>query len=68
MLIRVVILVDLIDEVDLMPNCILIMPYVVVLSYTPVLSLWNAKNWLYPAVECLDAPVLIIIPTKLSIV
>ena len=66
--IRVVILADPINEVDLMPNCILTMPYIIVLSCTPVLSLWNAKNWPYPAVERLDTPILIIIPTKLSIV
>ena len=68
MLIGVVILADLIDEVDLMPNCTLTMPCIVVLSCTLVLSLWNAKNWLYPAVECLDAPILIIIPIKLFVV
>ena len=66
--IGVVILADLIDEVNLMLNCMLTMPYIVVLSYTLVLSLRNAKNWLYPAVECLDAPILIIIPIKLSAV
>ena len=68
MLIGVVILADLINKVNLMLNCILTMPYVVVLSYTPVLSLQNAKNWPYPAIECLDAPISIIIPTKLSAV
>jgi hypothetical protein len=68
MLIRVVILANLINEVDLMLNCILIMPYVVVLSYILVLSLWNAKNWLYPAVDCLDTPMSIIMPIKLSVV
>ena len=44
------------------------MPYIVVLSYILVSSLQNAKNWLYPAVYCLDAPILIIIPINLSIV
>ena len=68
MLIRVVILANLINEVNLMLNCILTMPYIVVLSYTPVSSLWNAKNWPYPAIECLDAPISIIIPIKLSTV
>ena len=68
MLIRVVILADLIDKVNPMPNCILTMPYMVVLSCTPVSSLWNAKNWPYPAIERLDTPISIIIPTKLSIV
>jgi hypothetical protein len=37
--IRVVILANLIDEVDLMPNYILTMPYMIVLSYILVLSL-----------------------------
>ena len=68
MLIRVVTLANLINKVDLMLNCILTMPYVVVLSYILVLSLQNAKNWLYPAIDCLDAPMLIIIPIKLSVV
>ena len=49
-----------------MPNYTLIMPYVVVLSYTPVSSLWNIRNWLYPAVNCLDALISIIMPIKLS--
>ena len=44
------------------------MPYIVVLSYILVLSLQNAKNWLYPAVDYLDALILIIIPIKLSAV
>ena len=38
------------------------MPCMVILSCILVLSLWNAKNWLYPAVEYLEAPVLIIVP------
>jgi hypothetical protein len=66
--IRVVTLADPINKVDLIPNYTLIMPYVVVSSYTLLLSLLNAKNWLYPAIDCLDAPILIIIPIKLSIV
>jgi hypothetical protein len=37
--IRVVTLANLINEVDLMLNYILIMPCVVVLSYTPISSL-----------------------------
>ena len=37
--IGVVTLADLINKVNLMPNYILTMPYIVVLSYTPVLSL-----------------------------
>ena len=48
-----------------MPNCILIMPYIAVLSYIPVLSLQNTKNQLYFAVDYLNAFILIIIPTKL---
>ena len=51
-----------------MPNYTLTMPYIVVLSYTLVLSLWNAKNWPYPAVDRLDTPILIIMPIKLSAV
>ena len=38
------------------------MPYMVVLSCIPVLSLWDIKNWLYPAIEHLEAPVSIITP------
>jgi len=38
------------------------MPCMLVSSCTPVLSLWNAKNWPYPAVEYLEALVLIITP------
>ena len=68
MLIRVVTLANLINEVNLIPNCMLTMPYIVVLSYTPVLSLQNAKNWPYPTIDRLDAPILIIIPIKLSTV
>ena len=66
--IRVVTLADLINEVNLMPNCTLIMPFVVVLSYIPVLSLQNTKNWPYPAVDRLDAPISTIMPIKLSAV
>ena len=66
--IRVVTLANLINKIDLMLNCTLTMPYIVVLSYTLVLSLWNIRNWLYPTVDCLDAPILIIIPIKLSAV
>ena len=61
-------LANLINKVNLMPNYTLIIPYIVVLSYILVLSLLNAKNWLYPAVDCLDTPILIIIPIKLSAV
>jgi len=67
MLIRIVTLANLINKVNLMLNYMLIMPYIVVLSFTPVLSLLNAKNWPYPAVDHLDAPILIIMPIKLSI-
>ena len=66
--IRVVTLANLINKVNPMPNCILIMPYIVVLSCTPVLSLLNTKNWLYSAVDYLDAFISIIIPIKLSAV
>ena len=68
MLIRVVILVNLINEVDLMLNCTLTMPCVVVLSYILVLSLWNARNWLYSIIDYLDIFILIIIFIKLSAV
>ena len=61
-------LTNLINEVDLMLNYTLIIPYIVVLSFTLVLSLLNAKNWLYPTMDCLDTPILIIMPIKLSIV
>ena len=40
------------------------MPCVVVSSCTPVSSLWNAKNWPCPAVECLEALVSIIAPVN----
>ena len=68
MLIKVVTLADLIDEVDLMPNYTLTMPYVVVLSCTLVSNLWNAKNWLYSAIDCLNTFISIIMPIKLSAV
>jgi hypothetical protein len=61
-------LANLINEVNPMLNYMLIMPYIVVLSYIIVSSLLNAKNWLYPTVDRLDAPILIIMPIKLSIV
>ena len=61
-------LANLINKVNLMPNCTLTMSYMVVLSYTSVSSLWNAKNWLYPTVDYLDAFILIIIPINLSAV
>ena len=51
-----------------MLNCILTMPYIVVLSYTPVLSFQNIRNWLYPIIDYLDAPISIIMPIKLSTV
>jgi hypothetical protein len=66
--IRVVTLANPIDEINLIPNCILTMPYIVVLSYTLVSSLWNAKNWLYPAGNYLDISISIIMPIKLSTV
>ena len=36
------------------------MPYIIVLSYILVLGLLNAKNWPYPAMDYLDAFILII--------
>ena len=66
--IKVVTFADLINKVDLMLNCTLAMPYIIVLSYTLVSSLWNTENWLYPNVDYLDAFILIIIPINLSIV
>ena len=60
--IRVVTLANLINKVNLILNCTLTMPYIVVLSYIPVLSLQNYKNWLYPTIDCLDTFILIIIP------
>ena len=61
-------LANLINKVNLILNYTLIMSCIVVLSCTLVLSLLNAKNWLYSAVNCLDAFILIIMPTKLSAV
>ena len=66
--IRVVTLANLINKVNLMLNYILTMPYIVVLSCTPVLSLWNVRNWPYPTINCLDTLILIIMPIKLSAV
>ena len=66
--IRVVTLADLINKVNLILNCILTIPYIVVLSYIPVSSLQNIRNQLYPSMDCLDTPILIIIPIKLSTV
>ena len=68
MLIRVVTLANLINKVNLIPNYTLTMPYIVVLSCTLVLNLWNTRNWLYFIIDCLDAPISIIIPIKLSAV
>ena len=61
-------LADLINEVNLILNCTLIMPYMAVLSCIPILSLLNTKNWLYSAINYLDTFILIIIPIKLSAV
>ena len=61
-------LANLINKVDLMLNYILIIPYIVMSSYILVLSLLNAKNWLYSAIDRLDTPILIIMPIKLSAV
>ncbi len=41
------------------------MPCIVVSSCIPVLSLWNAKIWLYPAVERFEALVSILAPMNL---
>jgi hypothetical protein len=68
MLIGVVTLANLINKVNLMLNCILTMPYIVVLSCILVLSLWNIRNWLYSTIDYLDTPVSIIMPIKLSAV
>ena len=65
MLIRVVTLANLINKVNLIPNCMLIMLYIVVLSCTLVLSFLSIKNWPYPVIDCLDAFILIIIFIKL---
>ena len=61
-------LANLINKVNLMLNCTLTIPYIVVLSYTPVSSLWNTKNWPYSTIDYLDAFILIIMPIKLSTV
>ena len=66
--IRVVTLANLINKVNLMLNYILTMPYIVVSSCTLVSSLWNARNWLYPTIDHLDALISIIMPIKLSAV
>ena len=66
--IRVITLANLINKVNLILNYILIIPYIIVLSFTPVSNLLNAKNQPYPTIDYLDAPILIIIPTKLSTV
>ena len=66
--IRVVTLANLINKVNLILNYMLIIPYIIVLNFILVLSLLNAKNWPYFTMDCLDISVLIIIPTKLSIV
>ena len=66
--IRVITLANPINKVNLMPNYTLTIPYIVVLSYTLVLSLQNAKNWLYPTIDYLNTFMLIIIPIKLSTV
>ena len=68
MLIRVVILANLINKVNLMLNYTLTMPYIVILSYILVFSLQNAKNWLYLTVDYLDTFISIIMPIKLSAV
>ena len=66
--IRVVTLVNPINKINLILNCTLTMSYIIVLSYTPVSSLWNTRNWLYLTIDYLDALILIIMPIKLSTV
>ena len=66
--IRVVTLANLINKVNPMPNYTLTMPCVVISSCILVSSLWNARNWPYPTIDCLDAPISIIMPIKLSAV
>ena len=66
--IRVVTLANPINKINLMLNYTLTMPYIVVSSYTPVSSLQNARNQLYPTIDYLDALILIIMPIKLSAV
>ena len=66
--IRVVNLANLINKINLMLNYTFIIPYMAVLSYILILSLLNTKNWPYSAINYLDTLILIIIPTKLSIV
>ena len=68
MLIEVVTLANPINEVNLILNYILTMPYIVVLSYIPMSSLQNARNWLYPIIDYLDTSISIIMPIKLSAV
>ena len=59
---------NLINKVNLILDYILIMPYIAVLSYILVLSLLNTKNWLYFTINYLYTSILIIMPTKLSVV
>ena len=66
--IRVVTLANLINKVNLILNYMLIIPYIVVSSCIPVLSLLNAKNWLYSTVDYFNTPMSIIIFIKLSAV
>ena len=66
--IRVVTLANLINKVNLILNYTLTMPDIVVLSYTLVLSLQNARNWLYSTIDYLNTPISIIMPIKLSAV
>jgi len=66
--IRVVTLANPINKINLIPNYTLIIPCIVVLSCILVLSLWNAKNWPYPAIYYLNTPISIIMPIKLSVV
>lgn len=55
--IGVLTLVDPIEEVDPIPNCILTVPCADLSSVTLLSRRWSAWNCSYPAVECFDAPV-----------
>jgi len=60
--IGVLTLVDPIEEVDPIPNCILTVPCADLSSVTLSSRRWSAWNCSNPAVECFDAPVSITIP------
>ena len=64
--IGVVILINPINPINLMPNYMLIMLYIIVLNYTPMLNLLNAKNWPYLVINYLNIFMSIIMFIKLS--